>query len=178
MAKKIPPSKPRRPIINIEPKGYDPVSIFQRVLADGLFEQIALDPKNVPWAYVSNIIQRVFARTYGQGPYGPVPIRCNEDGSLFVAGLGGGYTRNECKSGAAPDAYSGPILFSAPMGRIDIFTLDNKMLFKRSRDNVTWDDEIFLFKDSFYSIDCTTYAFDVHNYVGGLTANYRLIGWY
>lgn len=172
--KKAPP----RPIVAFEPKGYEPKTIFQRINSENLFETLDLDPKYLPWMYISNVIQRVFARTLGQGPFGPVPIRCNEEGSLYVAGLGGGYTRNEVKSGAAPDAYGAPILFSAPMGRVDIFTLDNKMLLKRSRDNVTWDDEIFLFKDSFYSIDCTTLAFMVKNYVALSVANYRLIGWY
>jgi len=93
MAKPTRKKTPARPIIAFEPKGYDPKQIFQRISAEDLFEQIGLDPKYVPWMYISNVIQRVFARTLGQGPYGPVPIRCNADGSLFVAGLGGAYTQ-------------------------------------------------------------------------------------
>jgi len=178
MAKPIPKKKVRRPIVIYEPKGYEPKRIYQRLQSEKLFELLDLDPKYLPWMYVDNVVQRVFARTLGMGPYGPVPIKCSEDGSLFVSGIGGAYTRNETKSGAAPDAYGAATLFSAPMGRIDIFTLDNKMLLKRSRDNVVWDDEIFLFKDSFYSIDCVTLAFMVQNYVAGQVANYRIIGWY
>jgi hypothetical protein len=178
MAKPRPKKKPARPIVAYEPKGYEPKKIVQRIHAEDLFERIPLDPKYVPWFYVDNIIQRVFARTYGQGPIGPVPIKCNEEGALFVAGVGGAYTRNEVKFGAAPDAYGAAIEFSVPMGRVDIFTLDNKMLLVRSRDNVVWDDEIFLFKDSFYSIDCVTFAFKVQNFAAGLVANYRVIGWY
>lgn len=178
MAKPKPKKKAPRPIVAVEPKGYDPKTIFQRIDAENLFEVLGLDPKYVPWMYISNIIQRVFARTLGQGPFGPVPIRCNEDGSLYVAGLGGGYTENETKSGTAPDAYAGPIAFTAPMGRVDIYTFDQKMIFKRSRDGVKWNDEIELFKDSFYSIDCTTLQFDIENYTAGLTARYQIIGWF
>lgn len=178
MAKPKPKKKAPRPIVAVEPKGYDPKTIFQRIDAENLFEVLGLDPKYVPWMYISNVIQRVFARTLGQGPFGPVPIKCNEEGSLYVAGVGGAYTRNQVRSGAAPDAYGAAVLFTAPMGRVDIFTLDNKMLLQRSRDNVTWDDEVFLFKDSFYSIDCVTRAFKVKNFAAGLVANYRLVGWY
>lgn len=178
MAKPLPKKKARRPVVTYEPKGYDPKQIFQRIASEDLFEALSLDPKYVPWLYVSNVIQRVLARTCGQGPYGPVPIKCSQDGSLFVSGIGGAYDSNETKGGAAPDAYGAPTVFSAPMGRIDVFTLDNKMLMQRSRDNVKWDDEIFLFKDSFYSIDCITKAFMVKNYAAGLIANYRIIGWF
>jgi hypothetical protein len=64
------------------------------------------------------------------------------------------------------------------MGRIDIYTFDNKMIFKRTRDGVTWDDEIELFKDSFYSFDCNTLQFNIKNYTAGLVARYQIIGWY
>lgn len=178
MAKPTKPKKPSRPIVAYEPKGYDAKQIFQRLQAENLFEDLGLDPKYVPWMFVSNVLQRVLARTMGQGPYGPVTIKCNEEGALFVAGLGGGYTRNETKTGAAPDNYGAAVVLTEPYGRIDIFTLDNKMLFKRSRDNVTWDDEIFLFKDSFYSIDVKTKAFNVKNFTALSVANYYIVGWY
>jgi len=178
MAKPMPPKKKPRPIIAYVPKGYDPVTIFQRIQAENLFETIGLDPKYVPWMYISNVIQRVFARTLGQGPYGPVPIKCNEDGSLYVAGLGGAYTRNQNKTGTSPDAYGAAITFSQVAGRVDLFVYDNKMLFKRSRDNVTWDDEIELFKDSFYSFDCNTLAFNVKNYTAAQNARYAAVGWF
>lgn len=168
----------KRPVVKYEPKGYDPKTVFQRINSENLFEILPLDPKYVPWMYVSNIIQRALARVVGQGPFGPVPIRCNEDGSLYVAGLGGGYTRNETKSGSALDSYGAPVTFSAAMGRTDIYTFDNKMIFKRTRDGVVWDDEIELFKDSFYSIDCKTLQFNVKNSAPGSTARYQIIGWF
>jgi len=178
MAKPTPIKKAPRPITTYEPKGYDPKTIFQRIDAENLFEAIGLDPKYIPWMYISNVIQRVFARTLGQGPFGPVPIKCNEEGSLYVAGLGGAYTRNEVKTGSAPDAYGAAVAFSAVMGRVDIYCLDQKMYFKRTRDDVLWDDEIELFKDSFYSIDCNTLKFNIKNYAAGQTARYQIVGWF
>jgi len=178
MAKPTPTKRRKRPIVAYEPKGYDPKTIYQRINTENLFETFALDPKYVPWMYISNVIQRVFARTLGQSPLGPVPIKCSEDGSLFVAGLGGGYTQNETKFGNAPDAYGAPIQFSAPMGRVDIYCFDQKMIFKRSRDGVLWNNEIELFKDTFYSFDCTTFQFNLKNYAAGITARYQVIGWF
>lgn len=178
MAKPTPKKKAPRPITALEPKGYDLKQIYQRISSENLFELLELDPKYVPWMYISNVIQRVFARTLGQGPFGPVPIRCNEDGSLYVAGLGGGYTQNEVISGNAPDAYAGPFAFSAVMGRVDLFVFDQGSIFKRSRDGVTWDDDIELWKDSFYSFDCKTLQFDIQNKTAGLTARYQAIGWF
>jgi hypothetical protein len=177
MAKPTPKKRAPRPIVPVEPKGYEAKRVLQRIQSENLFENLLFDPKYLPWMYVDNVIQRAIARVCGLGPYGPVTIKCSEDGSLFVSGIGGAYDSNETKQGAAPDDYGAAILFSKPMGRVDIFTLDNKMLIQRSRDNVKWDDEIFLFKDSFYSIDCTTLAFKVKNYVALAVANYRVIGW-
>jgi len=183
MAKPLPKKKEPRPIVPVEPKGYEPKRVYQKIQSENLFENLNFDPKYLPWMYLDNVIQRAIARVCGLGPYGPVTIKCNEEGALFVAGLGGGYTRNvtipPTGEGTAPsDAYGDPILFPEPIGRVDIFTLDNKMLFQRSRDNVVWDDEIFLFKDSFYSIDVKTLSFKVMNFTSGQVAHYRVIGWY
>jgi hypothetical protein len=178
MAKPTRKKTAARPIVPIVPKGYDPTRVMQRLSSDNLFESLGFDPKYVPWMFVDNVIQRVLARTMGQGPFGPVTIKCNEEGALFVAGLGGGYTRNVNLSGSAPDAYAAALVFPAPVGRIDIFTYDNVMLFKRSRDNVTWDDEYEIFKDSFYSLDCTTKAFNVQNKVALSVARYTVVGYY
>ena len=178
MAKPTPKKKAPRPIIALEPKGYEPKRVVQRIHSEKLFEVLDLDPKYVPWMYVDNVIQRVFARTLGQGPYGPVTIKCNEEGALFVAGVGGAYTRNVNLSGSAPDAYAAPLVFTSPVGRIDLFTYDNIMLFKRSRDNITWDDEMEIFKDSFYSFDCVTLAFNVQNKVALSVARYTVVGWF
>jgi hypothetical protein len=178
MAKPKQKKKAARPIVTYEPKGYEAKRILQRINSEKLFELLDLDPKYLPWMYVDNVIQRSFSRVMGLGPYGPVTIKCNEEGSLYVAGLGGGYTRHEPKTGNSPNAYAGPIAFSAAMGRVDIFTFDNKMYFKRSRDGIIWDPEIELFKDSFYSYDCTTLKFDIKNFTANQIARYQIVGWY
>ena len=163
----------------LEPKGYTPKEIFQKIKSENLFEDLELDPKMIPWMYVSNVLIRALARVVGQGPYGPVPIRCNVDGSLFVSGVGGAYTRNETKSGTVTDAYLGtPIEFSAVMGRVDLFIFDNPVLFKRSRDGVITDDEIELFKDAFYSFDGDTLQINIMNKTAGATARYQFVGWF
>ena len=159
--------------------GYTPETIFQKIKSEDLFEIMDFDPIHVPWMYVSNVLQRVLARAIGQGPYGPVPIKCNVDGALFVSGVGGAYTRNETKSGNVTDAYlATPVTFSAVMGRVDIFIFDNPVKFKRSRDGVITDDEIELFKDAFYSFDCDTLQINIKNKTAAATARYQFVGWF
>lgn len=178
MAKPTPKKKERRPVVPFEPKGYDLKRVIQRIQSQNLFEDLDFDPKYVPWMFIDNVIQRAFALCLGQGPMGPRRIACTDEGALFVAGIGGAYTRNVNKTGAAPDAYGAPIVFTNPVGRLDLFTYDNQMVFKRSFNNIDWDDEITLFKDSFYSFDCVTKAFNVKNKVALSVANYTGVGWY
>lgn len=63
----------------------------QKVTKQNIFEDIGFDPSYVPNMFVSNIIQRSFARIMGQGPYGPVTAKCTEDGSLAVVARGGAF---------------------------------------------------------------------------------------
>ena len=161
-----------------EIRGVTPEEIWQLIESEDMWEGLELEPRYVTKLFVSNLVQRALARVIGQGPYGPVPIKCNEDGYLFVAGLGGGYTRNEVFSGSAPDSYGTPITFSQAMGRVDVFTFDNPCVIKRSRDGVVIDDEIELFKDAFFSFDCKTLKLWIKNKTAGATARYQLVGWF
>ena len=75
-----------------EVKGHTPKEIFQLIKSENLWEvDLDADPKYVPWMYISNIIARVIARMTGQGPFGPVTIKCTADGSLAVVQRGGAF---------------------------------------------------------------------------------------
>lgn len=82
-----------------EPKGHDPKEIWQKILSEDLFEvDIEADPKFVPYVYMTNLLARTLSRIIAQGPYGPVTVKCTEDGSLAVVSRGGAfdaYTRLE-----------------------------------------------------------------------------------
>lgn len=162
-----------------EVKGVTPKEIWQKFRSENVWEDLEFDPQHVPWLFINNLVQRVLARTVGMGPYGPVTIKCNKEGALYVAGIGGGYSRNEVKSGNAANAYAGAaIAFSAVMGRVDLFIFDNPVYVKRSRDGVVWDDEIELFQDAFYSFDCNTLELNIKNKTADATARYQFVGWY
>lgn len=178
MAKPTAKKKEPRPVVAYEPTGYDIKRVVQRIQSQNLFEELDFDPKYVPWMFIDNVIQRAYALILGQGPMGPRRVKVTDDGALYVAGMGGAYTRNVNKDGAAPDDYDAAIVFTNPVGRLDLFTYDNKMVFKRSFNNIDWDDEITLFKDSFYSFDAVTKAFKVKNKVALSVANYIAVGWY
>lgn len=152
--------------------------IYQRIKAENLFEPIPLEPQYVRHMYVDNVVTRTLARVVAQGPYGPVVIRANEQGYLYVAGLGGGYKRNEVKKLTAPDNYATPISFSQPVGRMDIYVFDNRVIFKRSYDGQTWDDEWEIFADSMLSIDVLTKSFNVKNATTGAPARLQVVGYY
>jgi len=168
----------KRPIVAVEPKGYTPKEIFQRISTEDLFEQLSFDPRYLPWLYVSNVIQRVLARCVGQGPLGPVPIKCTSDGTLFTVARGGAFSRYLVNTGTATDAGS-TVDLGQQVSRIDIFTYDNAAIYKLSRDLVVpLGDEIELFKESFYSLDVYTRRVFVKNKTPGSNARYRFIGWY
>lgn len=128
--------------------------------------------------YINNIIQHTISELIGLYDSKLVNLRCTEDGALHVSVIGGGYDRNETKSGNASDSYGSAIEFSQACSRVDVFIFDNPAVFKRSRDGVTWDDEFELPADSFYSFDATTLQFNIKNKTGGSTARYSVIGWY
>lgn len=91
MAKPIPKKKKKGSTAQLTISGYDPKLINQRMLDQDIFENMSFDPKLVPNFYVSNIVNRVLARMAGQGPYGPVAVKCTEDGSLAVVPRGGAF---------------------------------------------------------------------------------------
>jgi len=128
--------------------------------------------------YASNILSQVVAYIAGQADIGFRLIRCTNEGALHVSVVGGGYDRNEVKSGQAPDSYEDPIAFSQKCTRIDILTWDYPCIFKRSRDGVTWDDEFEIPADFFYSIDVDTLQFNIKNKTAGQTCRYQVTGWY
>ena len=75
-----------------EVKGVIPKEIYQEIKSENLWElDVDADPKYIPWMYISNIIMRVIARMSGQGPYGPVAVKCTADGSLAVVQRGGAF---------------------------------------------------------------------------------------
>ncbi|MBA7621630.1 hypothetical protein ES703_28995 [subsurface metagenome] len=75
-----------------EVKGVTPKEIHQAIKSENLWEvDLDADPKYVPWMYISNIIGRVLARIAGQGPEGPVTVKCTADGSLAVVQRGGAF---------------------------------------------------------------------------------------
>lgn len=158
MAKPTPTKKPRRPIVVYEPKGYEPKRIYQKIASEDLFENLKLDPAYLPWLFIDNIIQRVFARMVGQGPTGPVVVRCTKEGSLSVVQRGGAFDDYERQD------YTYTVInevkeftFSRQVERIDLFTYNGKVDYELSRDLVkAYGAKIPLFEDSFYSLDFYT----------------------
>lgn len=75
-----------------EVKGVTPKEIYQAIKSENLWEvDLDAEPKYVPWMFISNIIGRVLARMTGQGPFGPVTVKCTADGSLAVVQRGGAF---------------------------------------------------------------------------------------
>lgn len=91
MAKPKPKKKEPRPIVAVEPKGYEIKRIAQLIRSEDLFEALDFDPKYVPLWYIDNVIQRVMARMVAQGPTGPVVIKATKEGSLSVVQRGGAF---------------------------------------------------------------------------------------
>ncbi len=75
-----------------EVKGVTPKEVYQAIKSENLWEvDLEAEPKYVPWMFITNIIGRVLARMTGQGPFGPVTVKCTADGSLAVVQRGGAF---------------------------------------------------------------------------------------
>ena len=95
----------------------------------------------------------------GQGPYGPVTVKCTKEGNLATVARGGAfdsYERLEFAFTSANEVHD--FTFSQQVERIDIFTYDGKCDYQLTRDLVKeCGHKIELFSDSFYSLDFYTH---------------------
>lgn len=137
-------------------KGVTLEQIWQKIKSEDIFEtDLSVDPKYVPWMFISNVIQRTLSRMVGQGPLGPVTVKCTKEGNLAVVSRGGAfddYERLEFPFSAANEVHE--FQFSQQVERIDIFTYDGKCDYQLTRDLIKdYGDKIELFTDSFYSLD-------------------------
>jgi hypothetical protein len=142
-----------------ETKGYTPKEIFQKIKSENQWEvDLDLEPDKIPWIYIGNIIQRTLSRMIGQGPYGPVTVKCTKEGNLAVVARGGAfddYQRLEDSFDNVGDIVE--LIFSQQVERIDIFTYGGVVDYEITRDLVkAYGAKIQLFEDSFYSIDFYT----------------------
>lgn len=142
-----------------KPKGYTPEEIFQKIKSESQWEvDLNLDPEKIPWLFIGNIIQRTLSRMIGQGPYGPVTVRCTKEGNLAVVSRGGAfdnYQRLEHVFEAAKETLE--FTFAQQVERIDIFTYSDRVDYQLTRDLIkAYGDKIELFEDSFYSLDFYT----------------------
>lgn len=169
-----------------EVKGYDPKEIFQKIKSENQWEDdLELDPENIPWIYIGNIIQRTLARIIGQGPYGPVTVKCTKEGSLAVVTRGGAFDDYEKLEHVFTAAgQTNEFEFTQQLERIDIFTFSDRIDYQLTRDLIkAYGDKIELFEDSFYSLDfqtrkvkatCVTYSPKATGTTDGTTANHLI----
>jgi len=139
-----------------EVKGVTPKRVYQRIESENVFEtDLSADPSYVPWMYIENMIMRTLSRMVGQGPHGPVTVKCTKEGALAVVSRGGAfddYERLEFAFTSANEVKE--FTFSQQVERIDIFTYDGKCDYQLTRDLIKpYGDKIELFTDSFYSLD-------------------------
>ena len=140
-------------------KGYTPKEVFQKIKSEDQWEvDLDLDPDKIPWIYIGNIIQRTLSRMIGQGPYGPVTVKCTKEGNLATVARGGAfddYERLEFAFTSANEEVE--FAFSQQVERIDIFTYDGKCDYQLTHDLIKdYGHKIELFSDSFYSLDFYT----------------------
>lgn len=140
-------------------KGVTLNEIWQKIKSEKIFEtDLECEPSYVPWVFMSNVIQRSLARMVGQGPFGPVTVKCTKDGSLATVPRGGAfddYERIDHYFSAANQEHE--FEFSQQVSRVDIFTYEGTIEYQLTRDLIkAYGDTIELFEDSFYSLDFYT----------------------
>ena len=140
-------------------KGVTPERVFQKIESEDLFEtDLKFEPAYVPWIFIENVIQRTLARMVGQGPYGPVTVKCTKEGNLAVVSRGGAFDDYQrLQDSFAAVAGELEFTFAQQVERIDIFTYGGVVDYQLTRDAVkAYGSKIQLFEDSFYSLDFYT----------------------
>ena len=169
-----------------EVKGVDLRQVWQRIKSEKIFEtDLEFEPGYVPWVFIENVIQRTLSRMVGQGPYGPVTVKCTKEGNLAVVSRGGAfddYERLEYVYTAAKETHT--FTFAQQVERIDIFTYSDRIDYQLTRDLIkSFGDKIELFEDSFYSLDfytkralatCVSYSPKVEGTADGTTASHLI----
>ena len=169
-----------------EVKGVTLNQVWQKIKSEKIFEtDLEFEPEYLPWVFMSNVIQRTLSRMVGQGPYGPVTVKCTKEGNLAVVSRGGAfddYERLEYVYTEAKETHT--FTFTQQIERIDLFTYSDRVDYQLTRDLIkAFGDKIELFEDSFYSLDfyikrilatCVSYSPKVEGTADGTTANHLL----
>jgi len=159
-------------------KNSEEVKEVQRIEDNGFLENFTFIPQFVTRWFVDNIITRSIAHLVAWSEAGAKRLLCTTAGILKVAPVGTGFEHNDTHAGNAPDAYGTAITFDSIASRVDIWIFDNDSIVKRSKDGITFDDEVEVPADLLYSVDCTTTSINIKNKTGGSVARYQIIGWY
>jgi len=148
-------------------------------LDEQLSSDLNLDPRYLQRFFTSNIVQRALAYllAWNYSTREPVRLTATSDGALRVSLTATGFEHHHRASGDATDTWT-EIDIGTIAGRIDVWAWDADLLIDRSVDGITWDGEIKIPADSFYSFDCRTRKIRVKNADAGVTARYQVVGWY
>jgi hypothetical protein len=141
-------------------------------------EDLDLDPKNTHQLFLGGVVNRVMAWLCGWADKKLTRLQCTSGGILKVATTGVGFEHNDTWADTAANAYGTAKTFDLVASRVDVFLFDNAAYIKRSKDGVTYDDEIELPGGCVYSYDGTTAAINIRNKTADSDARFSIVGWY
>jgi hypothetical protein len=161
-----------------ERKPVTPEPQYQEIRENGLVLPIILLPSFLRRLFVSNVFTRTFAQLLGWTGTKNVLLTATEAGYLKVSSTGTINEHNATFAGNAPNAYGAAIDLGRLCPTVDIFTWDFACMLKRSLDDVTYDTELEIPANFFYSFDCDTRYLKIVNKVALSVCRYSIIGWY
>jgi len=134
-------------------------------------------PEYVRDFIVSNIVSRVLSYLYGwdYDQEKPIKLKALGDGSLVVSVSGTGYTNNITKLGTV---YDSEVVeeFDHIVSRIDIWNGSEELYIARDSGNGTFQNEIRIDPNQFYSFDGITKRIRLRSTVNG--TKYQIVGWW
>jgi len=150
----------------------------QEIVNNGFQLPLSLIPQTIRRFFVSNIFQRSFAQLLGWTGSNNVLISATSSGLLNVAATGTTFTHNITNAGNAPDAYGVAADFTRVCPSVDIFTWNFAAVIKTSIDDVTYEAEVEIPANFFYSFPQDTRYIKIKNKVAGSVCRYQFIGRY
>lgn len=156
----------------------DVIKTSQNIVSPDFNDELTYDPPKPRRFFTDNVIGRVLS--YGLLFDGTLfrLARCSSAGYQKVVTTATVFETNDTKQGNAPNSYGTALAFDSIAQRVDIWIYDYPVLIKRTKDGVTYQDEIEIPANSTYSFDGSTHSVNIVNKVSGQVARYQIVGWW
>ena len=127
--------------------------------------------------FVTNIFDRALSYLVGWTGNAAKMLQCTSGGILKVTSSGTIYENNDTKTGTSTNTYTSVGSFDFTASKVEIWIYTNDILFKRSSDGTTFDDEIIIEKGGYYEFEASTADIEIKSRVSSVHSTFQVVIW-